>query len=191
MLFPPTLLSALKGQREARFWDGPPPDLERAETVEKGHGRIETRRIATTREVVPHLGWPGLAQVCRIERTREVVGKISCEVVYAVTSLSRERTGPAELLALARQHWAIENRLHWRRDVALHEDASRVRSRRRASGPRRSALYRAPPRSLSTRTARRHPGGLRRKPLRRHFPRSARLSLNAPGTFAPDAVEST
>lgn len=66
--------------------------------------------------------------MCRIERTREVAGKTSCEVVYAVTSLSRERAGPAELLALARQHWAIENRLHWRRDVALREDASRIRS---------------------------------------------------------------
>ena len=43
-------------------------------------------------------------------------------------SLPRERAGPEHLLALVRQHWSIENRLHWRRDVALGEDASRVRS---------------------------------------------------------------
>lgn len=86
------------------------------------------RRIATTREVVPHLDWPGLAQVCRIERTRQVGGKTSCEVVYAITSLSRACAGPDRLLALVRQHWAIENRLHWRRDAILREDASPIRS---------------------------------------------------------------
>jgi len=48
--------------------------VARAETVEKGHGRIETRRIAVSREVVPYLAWPGLAQVARLERTREVAG---------------------------------------------------------------------------------------------------------------------
>lgn len=109
-------------------WDGPPPDLERAETIEKGHGRIEVRRITTTREIVPHLDWPGLSQVCRIERSREIAGKTSCEVVYAITSLTRERADPPTLLAMVRRHWAIENQLHWRRDVILREDASRVRS---------------------------------------------------------------
>lgn len=78
--------------------------------------------------MVAHLQWPGAAQVCRIERTRERAGKTSHEIVYAITSLPRERAGPEELLALVRQHWSIENRLHWRRDVALREDASRVRS---------------------------------------------------------------
>jgi hypothetical protein len=108
--------------------DGPPPDLERARTVEKGHGRIEVRRIATTREIAPYLDWPGLAQVCRIERTRGVAGGISREVVYAVTSLGRERAGPDALPALVRRHWSIGNRLHWRRDAILREDASRIRS---------------------------------------------------------------
>lgn len=66
--------------------------------------------------------------MCRIERTREVAGKTSREVVYAITSLPRERAGPEDLLALVRQHWSVENRLHYRRDVALREDASRIRS---------------------------------------------------------------
>lgn len=107
---------------------GPPPDREYAETIDKDHGRIEARRLALSREVVAHLQWPGAAQVCRIERTRELAGKTSREIVYAITSLPRERAGPEELLALVRQHWSIENRLHWRRDVALREDASRIRS---------------------------------------------------------------
>jgi hypothetical protein len=76
--------------------------------------------------VVPHLDWPGAAQVCRIERTRTLGGKTSREVAYAVTSLPRGRAEPADLLALNRRHWAIENRLHWRRDTSFAEDASRI-----------------------------------------------------------------
>jgi hypothetical protein len=86
------------------------------------------RRIAVTREIVPYLQWPGLAQVCRSERTRRVAGETSGKIAYAITSLPRERAGPDDLLALVRQHWGIENRLHWRRDVGLREDASRVRA---------------------------------------------------------------
>lgn len=69
-----------------------------------------------------------MAQVCRIERTRECTGKISHEIVYAITSLDRSQASPEALLALVREHWAIENRLHWRRAVLLNEDASRIRS---------------------------------------------------------------
>ena len=62
----------------------------RAETVEKGHGRIETRKIAVSREVVPYPAWPGLAQVARIERRREIARKTSTEIVYLITSLPPE-----------------------------------------------------------------------------------------------------
>ena len=127
MLFPPALNAAL-GSASPQVPADPPPDIEYAETIEKGHGRIEVRRLALSREVAPHLGWPGAAQVCRIERTRERAGKISRAVSYAVTSLPRARAGPEELLALVREHWGIENRLHYRRDVALREDASRIRT---------------------------------------------------------------
>ena len=106
----------------------PPPDLEEAETVDKGHGRIERRRLWLSREVVPCLHWPGAAQVCRIERTRERAGKTSREISYAITSLPRARADASDLLNLVRQHWSIENRLHYRRDTAMREDASRVRS---------------------------------------------------------------
>jgi hypothetical protein len=77
---------------------------------------------------VPHLGWPGAAQILRIERTREIKGKTSTEVAYFVTSLSPAEAGPDRLIALARAHWAIENRLHWRRDVSMNEDRCRVRA---------------------------------------------------------------
>ncbi|MBE7197597.1 MAG: ISAs1 family transposase [Parafilimonas terrae] len=99
-----------------------------AHTLEKGHGRIETRTLSVGRECVLHLGWPGARQVCRIERTREQAGRISREIAYAITSLPPERTGPEQLLTRWRDHWLIENRLHWRRDVIAHEDQSRIRS---------------------------------------------------------------
>ena len=84
--------------------------------------------MCVSRECVAHLGWPGAAQVCRIERTREKAGRISREIAYAVTSLTPEQADPDALLALWRAHWLIENRLHWRRDVILREDHSTIRS---------------------------------------------------------------
>jgi predicted transposase YbfD/YdcC len=99
----------------------------------------ETRRITVSREVVPTLDWPGAAQVCRIERTRESKGKISHEIVYAITSLPRSKASPDAVLALVREHWSIENRLHWRRDVLMNEDASRIRS---GAAPQAMALLR-------------------------------------------------
>ena len=99
-----------------------------AETVEKGHGRIETRRIEVSAEVAPHLGWPGAAQVARIERTREIKGKISTETAYIITSLTPPKAGAGRLLELVRKHWAIENGLHYVRDVSFNEDRCRVRA---------------------------------------------------------------
>jgi hypothetical protein len=105
----------------------PPPDLREAETVNKDHGRVEVRKIAVSSEVVPHLAWPGAAQVVRIERHRYTKGRESVEVAYLITSLTAEEAGPEQLLELNRAHWAIENRLHYVRDVTLNEDRCRVR----------------------------------------------------------------
>ena len=106
--------------------------MTRAETLDKGHGRIETRRIAVSREVVPHLDWPGAAQVARIWRERRIGDKISTEIAYVVTSLPASEAGPERLLALVRAHWSIENRLHYVRDVSMNEDRCRVRAGGRA-----------------------------------------------------------
>ena len=108
--------------------DGPPPDLAQAQTTDKGHGRIEVRKIAVTSEVVAHLDWPGAAQAVRIERTRIIGDKVSCEVAYLITSLPARECGPERLLALNRAHWGIENKLHHVRDVSLNEDRCRVRA---------------------------------------------------------------
>jgi len=72
------------------------------------------------------LEWPGLQQVCRIERTVKEKGCVTTEIAYAITSLTAERASAADLLAYNRGHWGIENRLHWVRDVSLGEDACRA-----------------------------------------------------------------
>lgn len=56
-----------------------------------------------------------------------VTGKNRSETVYGITSLRTEHANAARLLALSRGHWAIENRLHWVRDVTYDEDRCRIR----------------------------------------------------------------
>ena len=113
------------------FWlfAWPVPGGRFAEAVEhRQHGdRIETRRLWVSAALADYADWPGLRQVCKIERQVVCRGKTSVETAYAVTSLGPE-VAPAQLLAIWRGHWAIENRLHYVRDVTFGEDASQVRS---------------------------------------------------------------
>jgi predicted transposase YbfD/YdcC len=59
---------------------------------------------------------------------RRIKGKESTETVCAITSLERKRGSAERLLAIARGHWKIENKLHWVRDLSLGEDGCRVRT---------------------------------------------------------------
>jgi predicted transposase YbfD/YdcC len=65
------------------------------------------------------------------QRERQVIrkktGEVRAEVVAGVTSLTPERADAARLLALVRDHWHIENKSHWVRDVTFDEDRSQVR----------------------------------------------------------------
>ena len=109
-------------------WDAVPAFI----TVNKGHGRIEQRTCAVipldrvADEVAP---LPGRRQAFRImrERTVRATGKQSIEATYGLTSLEPKQAGPAEVLALNRGHWEIENRVHYVRDFSYDEDRSRVR----------------------------------------------------------------
>ena len=127
-------LSPLQSQRRAAC-------LDRATTVDKGHGRIEKRTLELTTWLEEYLGddWPGCRQVFRLQRERRTGEKVEVEVVFGITSLSRERAGAAKLLDAVRAHWGIENGLHGRRDGTLKEDASRVR---KGSGPQVMAVLR-------------------------------------------------
>jgi len=75
-----------------------------------------------------YLDWPGVKQVCLLERVRRSQGKATTEAVCAVTSLGPEQASAERLLAISRGHWHVENRLHWVRDMSLGEDACRVRT---------------------------------------------------------------
>ncbi len=102
------------------------------ETLEKAHGRIERRRCAAID--LSDTPWDGYAnlygrrQAMRIERERETVktGARSVEVTFCLTSLDAERASPEQLLALVRNHWHIENRLHYVRDFTYDEDRCRA-----------------------------------------------------------------
>lgn len=99
-----------------------------ATTVDKGHGRIEKRTLRTTSHLTLSGRWKGLRQGLEITRERTIRGKTTVEVAYAITSLSADRADAAVLLEYSRDHWSIENELHYPRDVTLGEDACRVRS---------------------------------------------------------------
>jgi predicted transposase YbfD/YdcC len=101
-------------------------------SVEKSHGRIETRTIRTSELSEAYLGWRGVRQVIEIERTREYHNEITKEVVYGITSFSPNRASAEKLLFYVRRHWGIENELHHVRDVTFNEDRCRVRHRGKA-----------------------------------------------------------
>ena len=70
--------------------------------------------------------WSGLKMICRIERWRETKTFCSQEVVYAITSLPPKKASEDQLLQLARDHWQVENKLHYVLDVTFREDACSV-----------------------------------------------------------------
>ncbi len=105
-------------------------DFRTAQTIEKAHGRLERRTITVSSALKNYLDWPGVEQVFQLERhfTRLKDGKIMHEVVYGLTSLTAKEASPERLLALSREHWAIENGLHYRRDDTLKEDRCTLRT---------------------------------------------------------------
>jgi len=99
---------------------------QQAQTVNKGHGRIEKRVLLTSTLLNDYLDWPGVAQVFRLETLIEFsYGKHTRQIVYGMTSLPPKKANPDRLLTLNRQYWGIESGLHYRRDVTLREDATR------------------------------------------------------------------
>jgi predicted transposase YbfD/YdcC len=105
---------------------------------ERGHGRTERRTLKVT-AVARGLAFPHAAQAIQITRRRKVKGTWSRETCYAVTSLTVTQASPAQLAAIIRGHWGIEDRLHWVRDMDFDEDRSQTRT---ASGPRIMASLR-------------------------------------------------
>ena len=99
-----------------------------APLVEADHGRIETRTATVSTEIgwlQKQHQWPGLKAIGKVTRVRETVEKTTTETAYYL--LSSELT-PERFNEVVRQHWSIENSLHWRLDVVMNEDQDRTRA---------------------------------------------------------------
>ena len=103
-------------------------DCDYYETIEKSHGRIETRKCWSCWDIdwltLRH-NWPGLSSLVTVEATRTLNGKTSTERRYFISSHSGKQA--QKLATLIRNHWRIENQLHWTLDVSFNEDQCRVR----------------------------------------------------------------
>lgn len=103
-------------------------ERQEAATFNKGHGRLERRELTSTTLLNEHLDWPGVKQICRIVRTTVRKGTTTKEVQYAITSAGRDRADAPRLMTWWRNHWGIENKIHWVRDETFGEDRCRVRT---------------------------------------------------------------
>jgi predicted transposase YbfD/YdcC len=100
------------------------------DAFDDGHGRLVRRRVFACADLTPFAtlaDWPGLATVVAVETIRGIPGrgKVTAEIRHYLSSAAL----PPEVLAAAiRNHWRIENGLHWVLDVVFREDRSRIRA---------------------------------------------------------------
>jgi len=137
---------ALKGNQGTLFDDVvlllDDPELKAstaAPVVEADHGRIETRTAMVSTEIAwlqKQHQWPGLKAIGKVVRRRETTDKTTTETAYYL--LSRVLS-PERLNQVVRQHWSIENSLHWRLDMVMNEDQDRTRM---GHGPHNLAVLR-------------------------------------------------
>jgi len=103
-------------------------NLRMQETVEKEHGRLETRRYYQSAELdwfADRAKWEGLKSVGMVEAIREIGTQRTVERRYYLSSLP---LGVETFARAVRGHWAVENQLHWVLDVQMREDQSRARA---------------------------------------------------------------
>lgn len=118
----------------ADFFADPPSDWrwEQAETWNKAHGRLEHRHILCRPELHAWFAdrWAGVAQVFCLQRTTTLLKThaVRQQTVDGISTLSLSKAPAERMVELNRGHWAIENKLHHRRDVTLGEDRCQTRT---------------------------------------------------------------
>ena len=114
----------------ALLFDKKPKKMQFFSCVEndKGHGRIETRKCTVSADIdwlkTEHPNWKNLTSIVEIESIREIKGKASIEKRYYI---SDHAANPELILNATRQHWGVENKLHWVLDICFGDDQSRIR----------------------------------------------------------------
>lgn len=102
--------------------------ISRDQTVDGDHGRIETRTTTVIHDIAwlqERHNWPGLNGVVIVESIREIDGKAERETRFYITSL---RLPATQVGLIVRNHWAVENSLHWVMDMVFRDDECRVRT---------------------------------------------------------------
>ncbi len=137
---------ALKGNQDTLFDDVvlllDDPELKASTSepvVEADHGRIETRTAMVSTEIdwlTKQHQWPGLKAIGKVVRVRETAQNTSTETAYYLLSAALT---PQRFNEVVRQHWGVENSLHWRLDVVMNEDQDRTRM---GHGPHNLAVLR-------------------------------------------------
>jgi predicted transposase YbfD/YdcC len=117
------------------FADADPASLDRHETIDGDHGRIEVRRhavchsiewLTSDRRFPGEWHFEGLAMLAMVASETERAGKIGSERRYYLSSAT---LSAQQFAAAVRAHWHVENRLHWVMDVVFHDDLMRLRTR--------------------------------------------------------------
>jgi predicted transposase YbfD/YdcC len=95
------------------------------EEVNKGHGRIEKRRVSISQTKLNLTEWLGVKTIVKVESQRQLKHKIESNTRYYISDL--EETA-FQFYQRVRGYWGVENKVHYVRDVTQGEDKSRIRT---------------------------------------------------------------